>query len=184
MINYTPNSVCIVQLHSQEFWKYIWHLCQDMKASYLCFQFSKGWGGIHNNNNTSCIYIFFYTILQKPAYQSSLSLHFIKSNNKLIQKTLFIQRRPIAKVSRNTIQGVPSNTKHTYTDTHRQWLGHMATLHTFSPGLKRKIKRKSLIAMRSTRLSKHVSSRTNILGIFIFFFHNNTIRPTYQYLLG
>lgn len=118
MINYTPNSVCIIQLHSQEFWKYIWHLCQDMKLSYLCFQFSKGWGGIHNNNNTSCIYIFFLYNTTKASLSKLVSLHFIKSNNKLIQKTLFIQKRPIAKVSRNTIQGVPSNMKHTYTDTH------------------------------------------------------------------
>lgn len=121
MINYTPNSVCIIQLHSQEFWKYIWHLCQDMKVSYLCFQFSKGWGEftiiiiiIH------LVYIFFLYNTTKASLSKLVSLHFIKSNNKLIQKTLFIQRRPIAKVSRNTIQGVPSNTKHTYTDTHRQ----------------------------------------------------------------
>lgn len=34
-----PNSVCIV-LHNYEFWKYIWHLCQEIKVYYLCFQFS------------------------------------------------------------------------------------------------------------------------------------------------
>lgn len=172
MINYTPNSVCIIQLHSQEFWKYIWHLCQDMKVSYLCFQFSKGWGEftiiiiiIH------LVYIFFLYNTTKASLSKLVSLHFIKSNNKLIQKTLFIQRRPIAKVSRNTIQGVPSNTKHTYTDTHTGsdldiWQ-HSALFH---PGLKAKkeMKRKSLNAMRSTRLSKHVSSRTNILCIFFF----------------
>lgn len=43
-----------------------------------------GGGGFHNN--TSCIY--FYTILKKASLSKLVSLHFIKSNNKLIQKAL------------------------------------------------------------------------------------------------
>lgn len=60
----------------------------EIKVCYLCFQFSGRWWGFAIHNSISCTGL--YTILKKkkkPAYQSLLSLHFIKSNN-LIQKAL------------------------------------------------------------------------------------------------
>lgn len=62
MIIYTPNSVCIIQLHSQELWKYIWHLCQDMKVSYLCFQFSRGGFTMRIIIIIHLVYIYFFSI--------------------------------------------------------------------------------------------------------------------------
>lgn len=54
--------------------------------------------------------IILYTTLKKASLSKLITLHFIKSNDKLIQKALYPKVSYCVKFSRNTIQGVPSNT--------------------------------------------------------------------------
>lgn len=118
---YTPNSVCIIQLHSQELWKYIWHLCQDMKVSYLCFKFSRG--GIHNdNNNTSCIYIYFFFSIQyyksQPIKARKSSLY--KKQQQIHTDDPFHPKSPYCKSFHGTLFREYHRTRSTPTQTHRQ----------------------------------------------------------------
>lgn len=76
MRNYIPNSVCIVQVNFIVMSSgNIFGIYVKDKKGHLCFQFS-GWGIC--DSQQYILYIFLYNTKKKPAYQSLLSLHFIK----------------------------------------------------------------------------------------------------------
>lgn len=122
------------------------------------------------------IYIFSLYNTTKASLSKLVSLHFIKSNNKFIQTTLVIQRRPIAKVftehySGSTIEHEAHLHRHTGSD-----LDIWQRSTRFHPGLEAKTKKtktknknalyRSLIAMRSTRLLKRVFKSDYVDSIF------------------
>lgn len=107
------------------------------------------------------VYIYFFSLYNttKASLSKLVSLHFIKSNNKFIQTTLFIQRRPIAKVftehySGSTIEHEAHLHRHTGSD-----LDIWQRSKRFRPGLEAKTKQTRIIDYRSLiamRLLKHV----------------------------
>lgn len=173
MIIYTPNSVCIIQLHSQELWKYIWHLCQDMKVSYLCFQFSRG-GFTMRIIIIHLVYIYFFSI----QYYKSQPIKACKSSLYKKQQQIHIDdpfhpKAPYCKGFHGTLFREYHRTRSTPTQTHTEavtWTYGNAP-HVFTQANKQKQNKnalyRSLIAMR---LLKHVFNQ------FFFFFLPKTLR--------